>query len=190
MSWSNVKPSGSTRATAGTYCNAALPALRLTLGAPSTISGRPTAVSRRRGAWNAFLDIIQSSSTTSSPVTSTCPGYPNRWLPEVNASDHFTTLHPGLPKGGTGCFQGDVQFPSWDPATPESAYAALRAAWAAPGGGVSPENVWTAEWAATPRFKECYASLSPRFEAEIARGVPPAPLPANEVATNFTSAIR
>lgn len=126
----------------------------------------------------------------SAPVTSPCPGYPKAWLPEVNASDHFTTLHPGLPKGGTGCFKGDVQFPPWDPATPESGYAALRAAWAAPGGGVTPENHWTAEWAATPRFKECYASFSPRFEAEIARGVPPAPLLANEAATNFTSAMR
>lgn len=54
-----MERSWSTLATAGTYCSSASPVRHLTLDAPLTISGRPTAVGRWRGAWDASLDIIQ-----------------------------------------------------------------------------------------------------------------------------------
>ena len=102
-------------------------------------------------------------------------GYPREFLPDKNVSDFVATHFAGLPAGGTGCASGPVQFPVPDSSITESGYEALRMAWAAPGGGVSPEGYWNADWAATPSFKACYALLSPRFEAEIARGLPPAP---------------
>lgn len=117
-------------------------------------------------------------------------GYPRSALPDKNASDFIATHFDGLPAGGTGCASGALQFPVPDPSIAESGYSALRAAWAAPGGGVTPEGSWNANWVATPRFRTCYAMLSPRFEAEIARGVPPAPPLAIGDSAIYASAMR
>lgn len=114
--------------------------------------------------------------------------YPRGWLQIANMStffsDNFPTLASGgflinstvppvgdCQNGGRQYFAGrDVVFPAWNPAAaskPQSR-ATTRKKWRQKGLPI-------VEWEALESYKQCFASLLPRFVREIGGGTPQAP---------------
>ena len=114
--------------------------------------------------------------------------YPRGWLRIDNMSTFFSDNFPSLAAGGflinsavplvENCQNGgrqyfpgrDVVFPAWksDATSKARERAATRKKWRQQGFPI-------VEWEALASYKQCFASLLPRFEREIGQGTPQAP---------------